>query len=1004
LGVKSKPSDPRVVFDPASKCQEIKQMLEIDSIQHRFDTFHSLMARRIRQILLVSSVYDAYMLEEDGTLEERIWQQYSDRGLSTAPRIRKVSDPGLALAVIESEKIDLVLALVHEEIDLAFDLAAKVKQIEPGMPFAVLATDPASLPRLQNLAQGDGVDRIFLWQNDPTLLVAIIKYFEDMANVDHDTRAGAVRVVLLVEDSIAYYSSMLPAIYTAIMDLTHRIIDEGLNLHHRQLRMRSRAKIVLADNYEEALSLFECYRNYILGVITDVRFFKSGCLDAEAGFELVRVLRRQIRELPICIQSAEPEKNRQRALDLNAHFIDKNSKRLISDLQRFLREYMGFGDFMFRSPAGNEIARAGSLQELLDRLRQVPIDSILLHARQQHFSHWMMARTEIKIAEQLYPKQVEDFRSPEDVRRFLIHVIESALYEKQSDIITRFVAGRNPYELQFMRQGNGTLGGKARGIGFLRYLISRLEIRKRFPQMAIRIPPTLVICADEFSGFLSDNHLWDDALQGALGFDALQKKFLSGDVRSELVRDLRSYLEVVREPLAVRSSSILEDSHHLPLAGLYATYMLPNNEAALDGRLASLLTAIKLVWASTFGDDPRAYFRQTSHRLEDERMAVVVQTLAGSRRGDYFYPTFSGVAQSHNFYPVSYMKPEDGVAQLALGLGKTVVEGGAVVRFCPRYPMLLPQFADMRSWLYFTQKNFFALSLQPIAGERNSVSMERLELLPLEVAEQQMVLHQVASVYQSDSKLLVDSFIYDGPRIVTFQKILRDSKRNLSGLIAEILAMSERAMRTPVEIEFACELSNDNGTVFYPLQLRPMTAKRHWEKVEVTPEHRRRAICYSHVAHGNGFFQDLKDIVCVDPSAFDVTKTGEIAREIGRLNKIITEAGRHFVLIGFGRWGSVDPLMGIGVNWAQISGVRVLVEVGLKEFNFDPAQGTHFFQNITSLNIGCLSIPYDSSAFINWDRLHTGEIVEETAYLKHYRWQRPLEIRLDGHSGEGVII
>lgn len=733
--------------------------------------------------------------------------------------------------------------------------------------------------------------------------------------------------------------------------------------------MRSRAKIVLADCYEEALNLFERYRTYMLGVITDVRFFKCGCMDADAGFKLVRMLRGQIRELPICIQSAEPEKNRDRALDLGAHFIDKNSKRLISDLQRFLREYMGFGDFIFRSPAGNEIARAGSLRELLDRLRQVPIESIVLHAQQQHFSHWMMARTEIKIAEQLYPKQVEDFRSPEDIRRFLIHVIESALYEKQSDVITRFVAGRNPYEVQFMRQGNGTLGGKARGIGFL-----------------------------------SDNHLWDDALQAPLPFDELQKKFLSGEVRSELVRDLKLYLEAVREPLAVRSSSILEDSHHLPLAGLYATYMLPNNEASIDDRLASLLTAIRLVWASTFGDNPRAYFRQTSHRLEDERMAVVVQTLAGSRRGDYFYPTFSGLAQSHNFYPVSYMKPEDGVAQLALGLGKTVVEGGAVVRFCPRYPMLLPQFADMRSWLYFTQKNFYALSMQPIAGERNSANMERLELLPLEVAEQQMVLHQVASVYQTDSRLLADSFIYDGPRIVTFQKILRDSKRNLSGLIAEILAMSERAMRTPVEIEFACELSNDNGTVFYPLQLRPMTAKRHWEKVEVTDEHRQRAMCYSHVAHGNGLFQDLEDIVCVNPDAFDVTKTGEIAREIGRLNKIMTEEGRHFVLIGFGRWGSMDPLMGIGVSWAQISSVKVLVEVGLKEFNFDPAQGTHFFQNITSLNIGCLSIPYNSRAFINWDRLNNGETVQETANLKHYRWQRPLEIRIDGHGGEAVII
>jgi hypothetical protein len=984
--------------------QEIDRMTDIDSLQHRFDTFHSLMTWRVREILLISSVYDAYMLEEEGTLEERIWQQYSNRGLSTVPRIRKVSDPGLALEVIGAEKVDLVLLLVHEGTDPAADLANKVKQIKPGLPLAVLATDPSTLQRMQDFFKADSVDRIFLWQNDPTLLVAIIKYFEDMANVDDDTRAGAVRVVLLVEDSISHYSGMLPAIYTAIMDLTRRIIDEGLNLHHRQLRMRSRAKIVLAVNYEDAFELFERYRPYILGVITDVRFNKQGRMDEDAGFKLVRILGEQKHGLPICIQSADPEKNRARALELGAYFIDKNSKRLISDLQRFLQEYMGFGEFIFRLPNGEEITRAGSLRELLERLREVPIESILLHAQQQHFSHWMMARTEIKIAEQLYPKKVDNFRTPEDVRRFLIHVIESELYEKQSDVITRFVAGRNPYEVQFMRQGSGTLGGKARGIGFLRYLISRLEIRKRFPQITIRIPPTLVICSDEFSHFLSDNRLWEDALQSSMRFEALQNMFLNGEVRPELVRDLKCYLETVRDPLAVRSSSILEDSHHLPLAGLYATYMLPNNEASLDERLASLMTAIKLVWASTFGDSPRAYFQHTNYRLEDERMAVVVQTLAGSSRANYFYPTFSGVAQSHNFYPVAYMKSEDGVVQLALGLGKTVVEGGAVVRFCPKYPTLLPQFADMRSWLYFTQKKFYALSMNPVTGERNSANMERLELLPLELAEQQNVLHRVASVYQSDSGLLVDSFIYKGPRIVTFQKILRDSKRNLCGLIAEILAMSERAMRTPVEIEFACELSDDGETVFYPLQLRPMTAKRHWEKVEVADEHRKKAICYTHVAHGNGLFRDLQDIVCVIPERFDMTKTTEIAREIGMLNKILADKDRHFVLIGFGRWGSVDPLMGIGVSWAQISSVRVLVEVALKDFDIDPAQGTHFFQNVTSLNIGCLSIPYNSDAFMNWNRLNMGEIVQETAYLKHYRWKRPLEIRINGRTGEAVIL
>ncbi|MCU0559180.1 MAG: phosphoenolpyruvate synthase PpsA [Desulfobacterales bacterium] len=979
-------------------------MLDIDSIQHRFDTFRSLMANRIREILLVSSVYDAYILEEDGTLEERLWQQYADRGLSTVPRIRKVSSMERALEAVQEEKIDLVLAIVHEEMGLALELAVNVKAARRELPVAILATDPSSLPQLTDAVAASGVDRVFLWQNDPTLLVAIIKYFEDRANVDHDTAAGGVRVVMLVEDSVAHYSTILPAIYTAIMLLTRRLIDEGLNLLHKQLRMRSRAKIVLADSLEEAVALYRRYRPYVLGVVTDVRFAKAGQLDDEAGFELVRMLRREDRDLPICIQSAEPEKNRPRALALGTTFIDKNSTRLIEDLQRFLEEYMGFGDFIFRMPDGREIARAANPRALLGHLREVPIESILHHARQQHFSHWMMARTEIRIAEQLYPKRVEDFQDPGELRRFLVQVIEAVLYEKQSDIITRFIPGRSPYEVQFMRLGEGSLGGKARGIGFLRYLLSRLDLRRFFPDIAIQIPPTLVVCTNEFSLFLEENRLWEEAIQGKLPFPELQTRFLQAEIRPELSQELRSYLLAVREPLAVRSSSLLEDSLHLPLAGLYATYMLPNSESTVEERLASLLAAVKLVWASTFGDGPRAYYRQTSYRLEDERMAVVVQTLGGGRRGDYFYPSFSGVAQSHNFYPVAYMKPEDGVAQIALGLGKTVVEGGAIVRFCPRYPMLLPQFADIRDWLYFTQKEFYGLDMAAIEGPRDAATMDRLKLLPLAEAEAQRVLQPVASVYQAESGLLVDSFFYDGPRIVTFQKVLRDPRLKLGEFLASLLTVSEKAMRTPVEIEFACDLPEEGRPVLYPLQLRPMAAKKRWERVKITVGHKERALCYSDTAHGNGSYRGLHDLVCVAPESFEISKTREIAREIGEVNRLLAAENRSYALVGFGRWGSTDPWMGIGVSWAQISAVRVLVEVGLKGFNAEPAQGTHFFQNVTSLNIGCLSVPYQSNSFFKWEALAAVAPIRTTAHLRLLRWSEPLKIRIDGRIGEAVIL
>lgn len=979
--------------------------MDIDSLQHRFDTFRSLMTRRIREILLVSSVYDAYIIEEDGTLEERIWQQYADRGLSTVPLIRKVSSIERALEVIGGAPVDLVLAVVHEEADLALDLAPRVKALRPDLPVVLLVTDPAVLARLAEPEALPGVDRLFLWQNDPTLLVAIVKLLEDRLNAEPDTAVGGVRVVLLVEDSVVHVSTFLPVIYMAIMDLTRRLIDEGLNHFHRQLRMRSRAKVLLASSFEEAVDVYRRFRPYMLGVITDVRFRREGRPDDEAGFELVRMLRRDMPDLPICIQSAEPEKNRARAEALQAYFIDKNSKGLMEDLQRFLREALGFGDFIFRLPDGREIARAGNPRELLDRLREVPPASLLHHAEKQHFSHWMMARTEIRIAEQLYPKRVEDFRDAEELRAFLIRVIENVLYEKQSDIITRFLPGRNPYELQFMRWGEGSLGGKARGIGFLRYLLSRLEFRSQFPEMAIQIPPTLVICSNEFVRFLEDNRLWEPALEGGLEAEALKRRFLEGRLRPQLVEDLRAWLQAVHEPLAVRSSSILEDSHNLPLAGIYATYMLPNSEETIEERLASLLAAVRLVWASTFGESPRAYFRQTGYRLEDERMSVVVQTLGGRRRGGWFYPTFSGVAQSRNFYPLSYMKPEDGVAQVALGLGKTVVEGGAIVRFCPRYPLLLPQFADMRDWLYFTQKHFYALDMSPVPAPRDPATLERLRLLPLSVAEADRVLPKVASVYQSDSGLLVDSFFYEGPRVVTFQKVLRDARLRFGELLAALLTVCERSMRIPVEIEFACELPEEGRPVFYPLQLRPMASRHRWERVAIPPGFKERAFCYSQLAHGNGWVEGVYDLLCVKPETFDISRTREIAREIGEANRRLVEERRPYVLVGFGRWGSTDPRMGIGVSWAQISGVRVLVEVGLPGFNVEPAQGTHFFQNVTTLNIGCLTVPCGSPSFIRWEPLRrNAETVHESSALLHLRWKRPLEICIDGLRGEGVIV
>ena len=978
-------------------------MQNLDELKHRFDTFCSLMPHRVREILLVSSTYDAYVLEEDGSLEERIWDQYMERGLSSVPRIRKVSSIDGALDIIRSERVDLVLTILHDESEMALKLAERTRKVCPNLPVVFLVTDPDMLAHLPS-RQESGEYGVFLWQNDPALLLAIVKSYEDRLNVAHDTEAGKVRVILLVEDSVSHYSSFLPIMYTAIMRLTSHLMDDSLNHLHKQLRMRSRAKILLADSYEQAMEYYHAYRSNLLGVVTDVRFRREGSFDDNAGFELIRHLRDRIPELPVCIQSAEPEKNRPQAQALDSHFLDKNSIHLLEELERWLMDSMGFGDFVFRDVEGEEILRVSTPRELVKALKTVPVDSVIRHARHQDFSHWMMARTEISIAERLYPARVEDFRNDEEIRQYIVHIIETVLYEKQSDVITHYSSGKNPLELQFMRLGSGSLGGKARGIGFLRYLLSRLEIRRDFPDIDIVIPPTLVVCADKFRNFLDKHDLWDFALDKNTPQEELRNRFLDLPIQDEVIDDLRHYLQFVRTPLAVRSSSMMEDSRNFPLAGLYSTYMLRNNEEDIEERLEALLRAIKLVWASTFGNDPKAYFRQTAYRLKDERMAVVIQTLAGSDHQSCFYPTFSGVAQSYNFYPVSYMKPEDGVAQIALGLGKTVVEGGAIVRFCPKYPQVLPQFAKIRDWLYFTQKHFYALGMNPNDDCQEHGEDDDLVHLPLERAEKHGVLQHVASVYQGESDLLVDSFFYEGPRIVTFMKVLRDPNLRLGELLGHLLHHSERAMRTPVEIEFAVDLHPGGKPVVYPLQLRPMASKSRWEKIRIESEQKTNAVCYSNQTHGNGVIRDITDVVYVRPDRFETSKTREIAQEIGQLNRKLVEAGHSYLLIGFGRWGSTDPSMGIGVRWSQISGVKVLVEAGLKAFNVDPAQGTHFFQNVTSLNIGCLSVPYDSDSFLQWDWLEERTPEESTEYLKHVRLDTPLDIRIDGRAGEAVIV
>lgn len=980
-------------------------MQPLEDYQPKFHIFRSLMPHRVRRILLVSSLYDAFVLEEDGTLGDRLWDRYVEMRLTMTPAVQRVSTGAQALEVIDKDPIDLVLTMARISDIEPFAFAQEVKKRKPTLPVVLLLIDPAELRHLPVTPERSPIDKIFLWNNNSEILLAIIKLIEDRANVDHDTVIGGVRVIILIEDSCVYYSVFVPAMYTVIMQLTRQLIAEGLNTLHKQLRTRSRAKVLLAETYEEGLQLYRKYRPYLLGVVSDVEYWRGRQLDPEAGFALTREIRAEMPDLPILLQSSDPGRNRHRAHELGAHFLDKGAPSLLDDYRSFLVEYMGFGDFVFRMPDGHGVARARDVHEMLDMLHRVPIESVVWHAERNHFSHWMMARTELTIADQLRPRRVTDFADAEGLRRWLILTIQEVLTEKQSDVVAEFSSKRTMHHSDFVHVGSGSLGGKGRGIAFLRFVLARSRIAANYPGVRIEVPPALVVGAAEFSAFLDDNRLRRFAME-CDDLAELTHRFAGGDIRAELVESLRAYVERTLGPIAVRSSSLLEDSHLQPFAGLYATVMLPNMAPETDRRLHELLRAIKMVWASTFGPDAKAYFKATVHRIEEEEMAIVVQRLVGQHHDDYFYPTCSGTAQSYNFYPVSHMRPEDGIAQLALGLGKMVVEGGATVRFCPAYPQILPQFARPEDWIRLSQRQFYALDVTASRGETSIDPDSNLTLLDLSEAEKHRTLQRVGSVYSVDDHRVRDGLTHPGPRIVSFANILKYEDPPVSSILVDLLATCRDAFGCPVEIEFAIDLDAPGGKpLFALLQVRPLIATGEKELVTVGDEHRKDAWCHTYRALGNGVKTSIRDIVYVRPGAFDKARTREIAADVGEINKVLVEQGYPYVLIGLGRWGTFDPWLGIGVTWAQISGVGVIIEAGLENFLIDPSQGTHFFQNMTSLGIGYLSVPYGAKqASIDWEWLDAQPAFTVTKYLRHVRLDAPTEVRIDGRSGQAALL
>ena len=970
-----------------------------------FSGFGHLMPNRVQEILMVASMYDAFTLEEGGRLTELLLNEYRELNLSFAPKVIRASTGEEALALISARSFDLVLTMTRLGDMVATDLATAIKKKCPDLAIYNLAFNPRELQHLQAADHQASIDRYFLWNGDVRLLLAIIKYCEDEMNVAHDTRYGEVRCILLIEDSVRFYSSYLPMLYTEVLEQTQSLMDEGVNLSHRLLRLRARPKILLANTFEEAWELYRQYKDSMLGVISDGRFPWKGVAREDAGVEFIRRVKYVDPHTPAVLQSTNQDLAKD-AAEVDAGFINKRSRQLLMELRSFMLENFGFGDFVFRDQAGQEVGRASDLRALVRLLRTVPGTSIRHHASHDHFSNWLRARTEFGLASQIRPRQVTEFKDDEDLREYLVRTISQFRAESQQGVVADFSRRNFDTSSAFVRIGGGSLGGKGRGLAFMNSILHRYSITNRFKGVNVRVPPTAVVGTDVFDVFLKHNNLRKRVL-GDVDDQEIVRLFLAAKLPPEIYGDLRAFLEQVRYPLAVRSSSLLEDSQFQPFAGVYATYMMANNHHDLRVRLDQLCDAIKLVYASAYSRAAKNYIEATDNRIEEEKMAVIVQQMVGHRYEDFDYPHFSGVAHSSNFYPSGDMKPEDGVVAVALGLGRMVVEGGKVLRFTPAEPHVLSQFGTTEDWLNNSQRQFFAVDVsrpEVYPGARDDFN---LALLNLADAERHGTLEPIGSVYSAENDVIYDGINRSGIRLVSFAHVLKHDLFPLSEILMQLLELGRRTMSAEVEIEFAVVLGDGrlNPHEFGFLQIRPLAAG--FEAPDISPELLQSgdAVVSTNVALGNGRNSHIQDILYVPPERFDRGRTMDIAAEIGRFNRRLVTAARQYLLLGPGRWGSADRWLGIPVRWDEISGARVIVETDLEDFKVTPSQGSHFFQNLTSFQIGYLTVNAgEGKSRLDWEWFARQPAQEEGEFVRLIHLDRPLTILIDGRSRHGVVL
>jgi CheY-like chemotaxis protein len=978
----------------------VPSVQDCDEYDPHFKIFYELMAFKVREILLVSSPYDAYIMEEDGSMASRIINEYHGLNLSRPPRITRSATADHAMGLLGRRHFDLVVTMPHLGGMDGCAFGRQVREKYPDTSVILLSHSVRDVVNRAGELQYPCFDNTYIWCCDSDIMLAIVKNVEDRRNVDFDTRRAMVRVILLVEDSPLHRSTLLPMLYGEVVKQTQEVLDDGLNELHRLLKMRARPKILTAASYEEAMELYERYRPYIFCVMSDVRFPKNGMESATAGIDLLSEIRSRRPDLPLLMLSTETA-NRDAAKKIPAVFIEKKAETMRSELHEFFLNYLGFGEFVFRLPDGTEVARAGSLHEFESRLKTVPEESLLYHARCNHFSHWVMARAEIALAARLHKDHFRNIEDSRELREDLVSKVHALRKLRQQGVVAQFSAEDfDPEITDFARMGEGSVGGKARGIAFVASQLHQLQRKVDIlNETDVRVPQTCVIAASGFDDFVRLNDLKpSDELSDA----EISRQFLQAAMPEWLAANLRAYLEKITYPLSVRSSSLLEDAQFRPYAGLYETYMLGNDCPDFETRLDHLVRAVKLVYASTWFEGPRAFSRSIGQTRQDS-MAVIIQELAGSRYGDFFYPAISGVAQSYNYYPVAPMTPEEGIAHLALGFGKTVVEGEQSLRFSPAHPRHLPQFSTVDEMLANAQRRFYALSCAE-DDDFNHLN-SNLVLRHVDDAADEYPVRLLSSTYIPDEHRIRDADL-PGPKILTFAAILKYNLYPLPEILKHLLVAGREGMGCDVEIEFAVDLHSDPArSVFYFLQIRPIVIGSEMEQLKISDQERNAAFLRSSQALGHGVYSNMQDIIFVRPDRFDSSLTREIGVEIGKMNRKLHREGRPYLLIGPGRWGTADPWLGIPVQWGDISGVGAIVELQDGTIRAEASQGSHFFQNITSLGIPYLMVGQGGKGddqSLDWDRLLEHPAEQGGKFATHVHLDGPFVLKVDGTTSEAV--